>query len=173
MGSGAEIFNSVINQGGTPAMLSNTLSLRPAFGYRGRIFIATDTREIYRDTGTSWELIGSGAVSSVNIYNSDGTLTGNRAVTAGINTLQFIWNINSERYLTVRNLTNGNATIGGFLGFANGSQSVAYYKTGTSFGTFQGVSNNDGVLQNTGGKLNILSDGPIEIGINGISTVRN
>lgn len=89
MGSGAEIFNAVINQGGTPAMLSNTLALRPAFGYRGRIFIATDTREIFRDTGTAWELIGSGG-ASVNIYNSNGTLTSVRTVTQNNNELTFI-----------------------------------------------------------------------------------
>ena len=89
MGSGAEIFNQVINQGGSPALLTNTLALRPSFGYTGRIFIASDTREIYRDTGTSWELIGSGG-GSVNIYNSDGTLTGARSVTLGGNNLTFI-----------------------------------------------------------------------------------
>lgn len=88
MGAGAEIFNQVINQQGSPALFSATLSNRPAFGYTGRIFIATDTREIYRDTGTSWELIGSGG-GSVNIYNSNGTLTGNRDVQLNGNLLRF------------------------------------------------------------------------------------
>lgn len=106
MGSGAEIFNAVINQGGTPAMLSNTLALRPAFGYRGRIFIATDTREIYRDTGTSWELIGSGG-GSVNIYNSDGTLTGNRTVTLDNKFLYFQDNKNGGTSIRVVNTTSG------------------------------------------------------------------
>jgi hypothetical protein len=172
MGSGAEIFNAVINQGGTPAMLSNTLALRPAFGYRGRIFIATDTREIYRDTGTSWELISSGG-GSVNIYNSDGTLTGNRTVTAGSNDLTFNYNVNADKYLQVKNLSNGGFSQGGIGIYANTSNGVFIAKTSSGFGGFQNVAANDGVLINVGGKFNFLSNGAIEFGVNGISTIRN
>lgn len=88
MSAGIEFNANVLNQLGTPAMNSNLLANRPAAGFTGRIFISTDTREIYRDTGSTWELIGSGA-GSVNIYNSDGTLTTNRTVNIGANNLLF------------------------------------------------------------------------------------
>lgn len=106
MGSGAEVFNQVVNQQGSPALFSATLANRPAFGYTGRIFIATDTREIYRDTGTSWELIGSGA-GSVNIYNSDGTLLSARILTMGANNLTFSGNDNTV--FSFRNTGNSSA----------------------------------------------------------------
>jgi hypothetical protein len=109
MGSGAEIFNQVINQGGSPALLTNTLALRPSFGYTGRIFIASDTREIYRDTGTSWELIGSGS-GSVNIYNSNGTLTGARTVTMAGNNILFTDNKNSSAAISIQNTGTSGGT---------------------------------------------------------------
>jgi hypothetical protein len=80
MPAGVEIFNSVLNQLGSPAIYSDVFSNRPAFGFTGRLFISTDTNEIYRDTGTAWVLISSGG-GGVNIYNSNGTLTAARTVT--------------------------------------------------------------------------------------------
>jgi hypothetical protein len=62
---------------------SDTFANRPAFGIVGRIFISIDTSEIFRDTGTSWVLIADGGGTSTNIYNSDGTLTGNRTISSG------------------------------------------------------------------------------------------
>ena len=54
-------FN-IINQKGSPAIFSDTYANRPAASYPGRLFISTDTKEIYRDTGTAWEEIaGSGS----------------------------------------------------------------------------------------------------------------
>ncbi|NDD85710.1 hypothetical protein EBZ38_15720 [bacterium] len=75
MAAGIELYNDVLNQKGSPALYSDILANRPAFGFTGRLFISTDTNEIYRDTGTSWVLI-SGGGASVNIYNSNGSLTG-------------------------------------------------------------------------------------------------
>jgi len=88
MPAGVEIFNSVLNQLGSPAIYSDVFANRPAFGYTGRLFISTDTNEIYRDTGTAWVLISSGG-GGVNIYNSDGTLTAARTVTMAAHTLTF------------------------------------------------------------------------------------
>ena len=47
----------ILNQRGTPMFFSDTFANRPAAGIVGRIFISTDTNEIYRDTGTGWNLI--------------------------------------------------------------------------------------------------------------------
>lgn len=80
MAAGLELYNDVLNQKGSPALYSDIFANRPAFGYTGRLFISTDTNEIYRDTGTSWVLISSGGGVSTNIYNSDGTLTASRTL---------------------------------------------------------------------------------------------
>ena len=74
---------SILNQKGTPMFNSDTFANRPAFGIVGRIFISTDTAAIYRDTGTAWDLIADGGSASTNIYNSNGTLTGNRVLSDG------------------------------------------------------------------------------------------
>lgn len=138
MGAGAEIFNQVINQQGSPALFSATLANRPAFGYTGRIFIATDTREIYRDTGTSWELIGSGG-GSVNIYNSDGTLTGVRTIAQNNNDLTFIGglvnfgahasatdtrNIRVNQYASLGTITTSSYGAVGSNFYVNGANSL-------------------------------------------------
>jgi hypothetical protein len=64
----ARIFkdSSVLNQFGSPSLNSNTLANRPAFGQVGRLFVDTTNNVIYRDTGSSWVLVG-GAGSTPNL----------------------------------------------------------------------------------------------------------
>ena len=88
MAAGIELYNDVLNQLGSPALYSDIFANRPPFGFTGRLFISTDTNEIYRDTGTSWVLI-SGGGSPVNIYNSDGSLTAARTMTMAGHNLTF------------------------------------------------------------------------------------
>ena len=57
-------FN-ILNQLGSPSINSNTLVNRPSAGQVGRLFVSTDTFEIYRDNGTGWDLIGSGTTGAV------------------------------------------------------------------------------------------------------------
>lgn len=75
----------ILNQKGTPMFNSDLFANRPAAGIEGRIFIATDTKEFYRDTGTTWELLagpgsgtvtGSGTATQVAFWNSASSLTG-------------------------------------------------------------------------------------------------
>ena len=81
---------SILNQKGTPMFNSDTFANRPNFGIVGRIFISIDTAEIFRDTGSSWDLIADGGGGTdTNIYNTDGTLTGNRVVSSGGYSLVF------------------------------------------------------------------------------------
>lgn len=65
---------SILNQKGTPMFNSDTFANRPAFGIVGRIFISTDTKEFYRDTGTSWELIGGPGSGTITGSGTTGTL---------------------------------------------------------------------------------------------------
>jgi len=63
-------FN-ILNQLGSPSINSNTFANRPAAGQTGRLFVSTDTFEIYRDNGTGWDLLGGGG----------GTITGSGTAT--------------------------------------------------------------------------------------------
>ena len=68
--SAIRVDQNILNQRGTPAFFADDFSRRPAAGYQGRIFISTDTHEIYRDDTTAWVLIadagaGSGTLQSV------------------------------------------------------------------------------------------------------------
>lgn len=59
------LFNGTINQKKTPAFYADVLASRPAAGYDGRIFIATDSPYgIYRDNGSIWvQIAGNGSVT--------------------------------------------------------------------------------------------------------------
>jgi len=98
---------SILNQKGTPMFNSDIFANRPAFGIVGRIFISTDTKEFFRDTGTSWELIGgpgsgtitgSGAATQVAFWNSASTITGSNN----------LWYDSTNSYLGVNTNAPGN-----------------------------------------------------------------
>jgi hypothetical protein len=103
MSAGIEIYNYVSNQKGSPALYSDILANRPAAGFLGRLFISTDTLEIYRDTGTAWALISGGGGGSVNIYNTDGTLTAARTMTMANHSLTFEGGANDARLIMSAN----------------------------------------------------------------------
>lgn len=80
-----QIDLSILNQRQTPAFYADTLANRPAAGFIGRIFVSTNTFELYRDNGTGWDLIGgpgagtvtgSGAAGQVAFWNAASTITG-------------------------------------------------------------------------------------------------
>jgi hypothetical protein len=98
MAAGIEIYNYVTNQKGSPALYSDVLANRPAAGFIGRLFISTDTFEIYRDNGTTWDLI-SGGGGGVNIYNSNGSLTAARTMTMAGHNLTFEGNASPTRLI--------------------------------------------------------------------------
>jgi len=52
---------ALLNAGGTPSVLSDLFANQPAAGTAGRLFIATDTGVISRDTGAGWTAIGGSA----------------------------------------------------------------------------------------------------------------
>lgn len=95
---GIRIDNQVTNQLSVPMMLSNTYALRPSPGIYGRLFISNDTKQIYQDQITAWNLIsdagsGSGTLASVCangnstatsilILNNDLTVTGTGKISA-------------------------------------------------------------------------------------------
>jgi hypothetical protein len=55
----------ILNELGSPSINSNTFANRPPAGQIGRLFVSTDTYEIYRDNGSTWDLIGGPGSSTV------------------------------------------------------------------------------------------------------------
>ena len=53
---------------------SDIFANRPAAGVVGRIFISTDTKVFYRDTGTTWELVGGSGTGTISGSGTAGTL---------------------------------------------------------------------------------------------------
>jgi hypothetical protein len=97
MSAGIEIYNYVSNQKGSPAIYTDVFANRPAPGFIGRLFVSSDTLELYRDNGAGWDLISGGGGGGVNIYNSDGTLTGARVMTMAGHNLTFEGGANTAR----------------------------------------------------------------------------
>jgi hypothetical protein len=71
-------------------LLKDTIAARPAAGIAGRLYFATDTLVVYRDTGSAWVEAtitpsggGGGGVPSVNGITQAITLTGDGVTTSG------------------------------------------------------------------------------------------
>ena len=56
---GYGITDAVSNAGGVISMQSGTLAARPVAATAGRMYVATDSGEIYRDNGATWDKVGS------------------------------------------------------------------------------------------------------------------
>jgi hypothetical protein len=61
--SGYGITDAVKNAGSAPSIQSGTDASKPASGTAGRIYISSDTKQIYRDNGSTWDLIASASGS--------------------------------------------------------------------------------------------------------------
>jgi hypothetical protein len=79
-----QIDLSILNQKATPAFFADTLANRPAPSFVGRVFISTDTYDLYRDTGTAWVLLspsstgtigGSGTTNTIPLFSSSSSIT--------------------------------------------------------------------------------------------------
>ena len=49
----------VINAGGSPSIQQDLVANRPAAGTAGRLFLSTDTKILFRDNGTTWDVLTS------------------------------------------------------------------------------------------------------------------
>lgn len=82
---------SILNQKATPAFFADTFANRPAASFVGRIFISTDTFDLYRDTGTAWVLLSpssSGTISGSGTTNSIPLFTGATSIGDSVITQQ-------------------------------------------------------------------------------------
>ncbi len=100
-------FN-ILNQLGSPSINSNTFANRPSAGQVGRLFVSTDTFEIYRDTGTGWDLIGGPGSSTVTGSGAAGQVTywtGSNSVSGENN----LWWDAAANHLGINTITPGAA----------------------------------------------------------------
>jgi len=103
---------SILNQKGTPMFNSDIFANRPTFGIPGRIFISTDTLEIYRDTGSSWTLLsgGGGGGGTINGTIAAGQVAfGTAANTIG-GTNNLYWD-NASTFLGINTNTPNNNLV--------------------------------------------------------------
>lgn len=56
---------AVLNAGGAPSLQEDVAAARPAAGTAGRLFLATDTNVLFRDTGSAWVPITGGAIRTM------------------------------------------------------------------------------------------------------------
>ena len=81
------LSNSVLNQKNAPAIYEDIFANRPAAGFNGRIFISTDTSQIFIDNGSSWVLIantGIGSTGNLQVVTTNGnTTSAGISITAG------------------------------------------------------------------------------------------
>jgi hypothetical protein len=91
---GILINAGVINYGGLPSGGSGLLAARPAAGVVGRIYIASDSALLYRDTGSAWVTIGgsgpsgSGAAGQATFWTGASVISGDNA---------FFWDNTNKR----------------------------------------------------------------------------
>jgi len=53
-----ELAKRIINAGNVPSIQAGLDASKPAPGTVGRLYVATDTQILYRDTGTAWQKVG-------------------------------------------------------------------------------------------------------------------
>lgn len=82
------VNNFIINQSKSPAIYADVLANRPPAGVAGRLFIATDTLNIYRDTGSLWALLSgaviNGGLNYLAVFNSTNTISRSRIYDDGV-----------------------------------------------------------------------------------------
>jgi len=134
--SNISVDYDVLNQRGSPAWFSDVYANIPTAGYKGRMFISTDTYAFYRDTGTGWELIGGPGTGTITGRGTSGQISyfNGSSTLAGSNNL--FWD-------------NTNGRLG--IGTATPGASLDIHATGTN-ATFNGTGSNNATLvfQNAG-----------------------
>lgn len=136
--SNISVDYDVLNQKGSPAWFTDTFANLPTAGFKGRMFISTDTFAFYRDTGTGWDLIGgpgtgtltgSGVSGQVSFFNGTQTITGNN---------NLFWN-NTNSRLGINTATpgapldiHGTGTLIQVNGTGVGNGLIAYQQAGAS-----------------------------------------
>jgi hypothetical protein len=123
------VHYEILNQKGTPAFYSDTFANRPAFGFAGRVFISTDTGEIFEDTGSAWTLIadaGAGTTGTLQQVTTNGKTTNQGIVITAGNL-----GINTSSPGAPLDI-HGTGTVAHFNGTGTNNAYVLFQNAGTS-----------------------------------------
>ena len=90
--------------------VAGTLAARPAAAVANRIYIATDTNEIYRDTGAAWNKIGAGSGASATLSSLTAASAAN---TIANSTYAQAWNWALTSNITALSIGETSASTGG------------------------------------------------------------
>ncbi|WP_413612353.1 tail fiber domain-containing protein [Bdellovibrio sp. HCB-110] len=123
---GYGITDGIQNLGGTPSVQTGTLAARPAFGTAGRLYIASDSNTLYRDTGSAWVAIGDGATGSVTSVTASAPLSSSGGTAPNLTLSQA--NTTTDGYLTSTDWNTFNNKLGTATSFS-GDVSGAYNAT--------------------------------------------
>lgn len=103
-GAAASDVGAVANAGSAPSIQSGLDASKPSSGWTaGRLYIASDTKKIYYDTGAAWIVISSTVGSDIS-----GNITGNAANVTG--TVEVANGGTGATTLTANNVILGNGT---------------------------------------------------------------
>jgi hypothetical protein len=155
----------MLNQRGTPMFFSDTLANRPPAAIVGRIFVSIDTFELYRDTGTTWDLLsgpgtgtitGSGTAFKYPVFTASGVI-GNGTIeqftTENISTRNFSIDtsanaIPDEAKLDLT-ILSGSQVESALLEFSQGGEGPPILQiTNTLDATYLGIGNSELYLSN-------------------------
>ena len=136
--SSISVDYDVLNQKGSPAWYSDLFANIPTPGYKGRMFISTDTFAFYRDNGVGWDLVGgpgtgtitgAGVFGQVTFFSGTDTISGNT---------DFVWD-NTNKRLGINTGTPGapldihtTGTAAQFNGTTTNNAFVLFQNAGTS-----------------------------------------
>ena len=139
---GVRLINTVINQLGAPSIYESVLTDFPAAGNTGRLLVSTDTQALYRDNGTSFDLIGgpgSGTITGSGTAGKIAKFTGSAVIANSIMT-------ESAATITVA----GNVTLSGGAYiltssgvFVTNLSGNAYVQTNSAVGAESGMIYNE------------------------------
>ncbi|RZA06460.1 MAG: hypothetical protein EOP11_10355, partial [Proteobacteria bacterium] len=145
----------VNNTGGVPALRANTYANIGAAGTAGRLFVSTDSLTLYRDNGTSWDIIGAaGAGSSLSGVTGGTGLTGGG--TSGNVTISMPNVGTAGTYFKVTTDAQGRVSSGAGALLAADIPNLDWAKIATGKPTtLSGYGITDALVGNAGGALSL------------------
>lgn len=166
MASGIKYTSEVLNQRGAPALFEDILANRPAAGFVGRLFFATDITSgntIFRDNGATWDVLagnGGGGGGGVTTLSNGLTLTGSNGTLGG--TLLNDTTISSSTFLLKVLSTNAVGTTAIFGSTSSSNDGGVHLGNFEIYGTIQSkqtstLNNTLLYLQKDGGDLQLGS----------------
>jgi hypothetical protein len=173
----------MLNQRGTPMFFSDVFANRPPAAIVGRIFVSTDTFELYRDTGTTWDLLsgpgtgtitGSGTAFKYPVFTASGVI-GNGTIeqftTENISTRNFSIDtsanaISDEAKLDLTITFNSQIESALFEFSQNGEGPPTLQITNTLDATFLSIGNSELYLANANQRILYEQNGATGLTIN-------